>query len=89
MVLFRLYNKIVKNDSSAGKSFFLNKNENEKEIKNEIKSLGEQIKNLLTQKDILEKQLKETEEGNIFLQRQLQQLMTQLEYLPKVNNYHQ
>jgi hypothetical protein len=89
MVLFRLYNKIVKNDSSAGKSFFLNKNENEKEIKNEIKSLGEQIKNLLAQKDILEKQLKETEEGNIFLQRQLQQLMTQLEYLPKVNNYHQ
>lgn len=89
MVLFRLYKMIVKNDPSAGNSILLNKPENEKEMKSELKSLSEEIKNLLSQKDILEKQLKETEEGNVFLQRQLQQLMTQLEYLPKVNNYHQ
>ena len=90
MVLFRLYNLIVNHDSSAANSFFKHKiNNNDKEMKIELKSLTEQINKLLAQKDNLEKQLKKTEEGNIFLQKQLQQLMTQLEYLPKINNFNQ
>ena len=90
MVLFRLYKLIIKHDSSAANSFFKNKNNNDdKEMKMELKSLTEQINKLLAQKDSLEKQLKQTEEGNVFLQRQLQQLMSQLEYLPKINNFNQ
>ena len=58
-------------------------------MKIELKSLTEQINKLLAQKDSLEKQLKQTEDGNIMLQRQLQQLMSQLEYLPKINNFNQ
>ena len=81
-LLYRLYQFIEKHNNSAGNPSHFNKNNNfnveNGNIKEELNYYDNLINELTEQKNNLENQIRNVNEGNIILKQQLDELMSNL-----------